>query len=130
MIDSIFTKIIKGEIPCHKIYEDDKTFAFLDIHPKTPGHVLIVPKKEVDVLWELPDEDYKVLMMVAKKVAARIEQVLKPQRVGMMVEGVGVPHAHVHVFPFNSLEEFHRVADQNAEPDHDALAAIAKKLAF
>lgn len=130
MQDSIFTKIIKGEIPSYKIYEDDKTFAFLDIHPKTPGHVLVIPKKEVGLLWDLPDDDYQAVLATSKKVAKRIEEVLKPKRVGMMVEGVGVPHAHVHVFPFNSLEEFHVVADENTEPDHAALAAMAKKLAF
>jgi histidine triad (HIT) family protein len=130
MADSIFTKIIKGEIPADKVFEDELTLAFLDIHPKTPGHVLVIPKKEVDLLWDLPDEDYEAVMATSKKVAKRIEEVLKPQRVGMMVEGVGVPHAHVHVFPFNSLQEFHHIADQNADPDHAALAEMAKKLAF
>ncbi len=130
MTDSIFTKIIRGEIPCHKVYEDEKTYAFLDIHPKTPGHVLVVPKIEIDSLWDLPDGDYQSLMRASKTIAKRIEEVLLPRRVGMMVEGVGVPHAHVHVFPFNSLQEFHRVADQQAEPDHIALAAMAKRLAF
>lgn len=130
MAGSIFTKIIRGEIPSHKVYEDELTFAFLDIHPKTLGHVLVVPKTEVDLLWDLSDEDYRAVMQTAKKVAKRIEKVLMPQRVGMMVEGVGVPHAHVHVFPFNTLEEFHRVPDPQAEPDHEALAGMAKKLAF
>jgi histidine triad (HIT) family protein len=130
MADSIFTKIIKGEIPSHKVYEDELTFAFLDIHPKTPGHVLVIPKKQVDLLWDLSDEDYQAVMVTSKKVAKRIEEVLGPERVGLIVEGVGVPHAHVHVFPFNSLQEFHHVADQNAEPDHAALAEMAKKLAF
>lgn len=130
MPDSVFTKIIRGDIPCHKVYEDDKTFAFLDIHPKTNGHVLVIPKKEVDLLWDLADEDYQALMDTSKKVAKKIAKVLKPSRVGMMVEGVGVPHAHVHIFPFSSLDEFHHEADQNAEPNHKALAEMAKKLAF
>jgi len=130
MADSIFTKIIKGEIPSHKVYEDDNTFAFLDIHPKTPGHVLVVPKQQIESLWDVPDKDFEALMITSKKVAQRIEEVMKPQKVGLMVEGVGVPHAHVHVFPFNSLKEFHTIADQNAEPDHKALAAMAKKLSF
>ncbi len=130
MSDSVFSKIIRGEIPSHKIYEDDKTFAFLDIHPKTEGHVLVVPKAQVDSLWDVEDEDYVAVMKTAKKVAKRIEEVLQPKKVGLMVEGVGVPHAHVHVFPFNSLEEFHAEADLRAEPDHEKLAAVAKKLQF
>lgn len=130
MSESIFTKIIKGEIPSHKIYEDDKTFAFLDIHPKTPGHVLVVPKKEVDHLWDLADEDYQALMETSKKVAERIREVLQSKRVGLQVEGEGVPHAHVHVFPFKNTDEFYHRPDLNAEPDHNALAEMAKKLAF
>lgn len=129
-MSSIFTKIIKGEIPSHKIYEDEKTFAFLDIHPKQPGHVLVVPKTEVDNLWDLSDEDYEAVMKTVKKVATRIQKVLSPKRVGTMVEGIAVPHAHVHVFPFNSIEEFHNVPDMNGEPNHEELAKIATQLAF
>lgn len=130
MADSIFTKIIKGEIPSHKIYEDDKTLAFLDIHPVQPGHVLVIPKKETEFIWDLPDEDYQALMATVKKVGSRIQEVLRPRRVGVGVESLGVPHAHIHVFPFATVEEYHRVADQNAEPDHKALAEMAKKLRF
>jgi histidine triad (HIT) family protein len=130
MADSIFTKIIKGEIPSHKVYEDARTFAFLDIHPKTPGHVLVVPKVQEDLLWQLSDDDYQAVMATSKKIARRIQEMLNPKRVGMMVEGVGVPHAHVHIFPFSSIEEYHVVADQTADPDHEALAEMAKKLAF
>jgi histidine triad (HIT) family protein len=130
MADSIFTKIIKGEIPCHKVYEDDKTLAFLDIHPKQPGHVLVIPKNEVDHIWDLPDSDYLAVMSTTKKVARRLREVLKPERVGIQVEGTGVPHAHVHVFPFNNVEEFLVFRDLSGEPDHDKLAAMAKKLAF
>ena len=130
MADSIFTKIIKGEIPCHKIYEDDKTFAFLDIHPKQPGHVLVVPKQETDHIWDLPDEEYLAVMTTVKKVSLRIREVLKPSRVGVQIEGTGVSHAHVHVFPFETVEEFHVLRDQSAEPDNTALAEMAKKLAF
>jgi histidine triad (HIT) family protein len=130
MSNSIFSKIIKGDIPCYKIYEDDLTFAFLDIHPKQPGHTLVIPKKEIDLLWDLSDEDYQAVMATVKKVANRIQEVLKPQRVGSQVEGVGVPHAHVHVFPFSNVSEFHVVRDMSDEPDHDALAEMAQKLAF
>jgi histidine triad (HIT) family protein len=130
MTDSIFTKIIKGEIPCHKIYEDDTTVAFLDIHPKVPGHVLVVPKSQVEYIWDLSDGDYHDVMSTVKKVGLRIKEILKPTRVGFQVEGVGVPHAHVHVFPFETIEQFHFVPDQNAEPDNAALAEMAKKLKF
>jgi histidine triad (HIT) family protein len=130
MQDSIFTKIIKGEIPSHKIYEDDKTFAFLDIHPKTPGHVLVVPKNQVQFAWDLPNEDYAALMSTVKKIALRIKEVLQPKFVGEEIMGVDVPHAHIHVFPFNSMEEYRKVVDMNTEPNHEALAEMAKKLAF
>src|SRR4051794_21203942 len=101
MADTLFTQIIKGKIPSYKVYEDDYTFAFLDIEPLTPGHVLVVPKKEVDHLWDLADEDYECLLLAAKKVALRIRQVLNPPRVGMNVEGFGVPHIHIHVYPLH-----------------------------
>ena len=127
---SVFTKIIRGEIPCHKVYEDDKTLAFLDIHPVQPGHVLVVPKRQVDEFQELPDEDYSALWAVVKKVAQRQKRVLGRKRVGIHVVGLDVPHAHVHVLPFDNLEQYRTMADMEAEPDHLALAEIAKKLAF
>lgn len=130
MADSIFTKIIKGEIPCYKIYEDDRTFAFLDIHPKTPGHTLVVPKKQVEFVWDLENEDYQAVMMAVKQVALRIRQVLGMPYVGELVFGMDVPHAHIHVYPFQTAAEARQVPDQSAEPDHEALAAMAKKLAF
>jgi len=130
MEDSIFTKIIKGELPCHKVYEDDRTLAFLDIHPIRPGHVLVIPKVQVDHLWDLTGEDYQAVMNTVRKVAHRIQEVLQPVRVGSHVAGLDVPHAHVHVFPFDSMEEFWVKPDAESEPDHDALAAMAAKLAF
>lgn len=130
MSDSIFTKIIKGETPCHKIYEDDKTFAFLDIHPVRPGHVLVVPKKQIEFVWDLDDESYQAVMMTAKKVAQRLKAVLGVPYVGQQVIGVDVPHAHVHVIPFSTVDEFRTRPDMDAEPDHQALAEMARKLAF
>ncbi len=130
MEDSIFTKIIKGKIPCHKIYEDDKTFAFLDIHPKTPGHTLVVPKKQVEFVWDLEDEDYRALMITVKKVALRLRDVLGGPYIGELVIGIDVPHAHIHVYPFATVEESRHVPNLKAEPDHDALAQVAQKLAF
>jgi histidine triad (HIT) family protein len=130
MQDSIFTKIIKGEIPCHKIYEDDRTFTFLDIHPKRPGHTLVVPKKQVEFLWDLEDADYQAVMATAKKVALRIRDVLNAPYVGELVIGVDVPHAHVHVYPFSTIEEARYIPDPSADPDHNTLSEVAKKLAF
>jgi histidine triad (HIT) family protein len=130
MQDSIFTKIIKGEIPCHKIYEDDKTFAFLDIHPTQPGHVLVIPKVQVDQLWDLSKEDYEAVMATTKKVALRIREVLSPKRVGMQLMGLDVNHAHIHLVPFDTIDEYYHRPDMSAEPNHDALAEMAKKLAF
>ncbi len=128
--DSIFTKIIKGEIPCHKIYEDDKTLAFLDRSPIQPGHTLVVSKRQVDPLWDLPEEDYEAVMAVAQKIAKRLCQVLGVPRIGMQVIGIDVHHAHVHLIPFSTVEEFRSIPDPNAEPDHPALAEMAKRLAF
>ncbi|HEX7633425.1 MAG TPA: HIT domain-containing protein [Candidatus Saccharimonadales bacterium] len=130
MSDSIFTKIIKGEIPSHKIYEDDKTLAFLDIHPKQPGHVLVIPKSEVEFVWDLPAEDYQALMATVQKVAKHMREVLDIPYVGEQIEGTDVPHAHVHLIPFTTTHEFQALGDKDAEPDHAALAEMAKKLAL
>src|SRR5581483_9671121 len=105
MADSVFTKIIRGEIPSHKVYENDFVYAFMDVEPLTPGHVLVVPKKQVDHLWDLEDDLYKKLMLASKKVALRIREILTPPRVGMNVEGFGVSHVHIHVYPlYKGLE--------------------------
>ena len=130
MQESIFTKIVKGEIPCHKVYEDDTTLAFLDIHPKTPGHTLVIPKEQVEFVWDLNSELYAAVMVTAQKVAQRLREVLGAQYVGEQIMGMDVPHAHVHVFPFQNAEEFYTRPDMSAEPDHAALAEMAKKLAF
>lgn len=129
MEDSIFTKIIRGEIPSHKIYEDEKTYVFLNIHPSVEGHTLVIPKKQVQFLWDLEEEDYVAVMTTAKKVANRLKEVLNPPFVGEKVVGLDVPHAHVHLIPFTTMHEFdgHETED---EPDHQALAALAERLAF
>lgn len=130
MSDSVFSKIIRGELPSNKIYEDDFAYAFLDHNPKVPGHTLVISKKQVSYVWDLPDEDYAALLAAVKRVANRIKEVLGPKWVGMQVEGVAVPHAHVHVFPFNSLEEYSRTPDPDKKPSPEELAAMAAKLAF
>lgn len=130
MEDSIFTKIIKGEIPSHKIYEDEYTYAFLDIHPVTEGHTLVVPKKQIEFLWDLDDDTYAHLMDSVKKVGAHLRERLGYPFVGLQVIGIDVPHAHIHVIPFATVEQYRNKPDMLAEPDHAALAALAEKLEF
>jgi len=97
---SIFTKIIKGEIPCYKIAETDDFLAFLDIRPLAKGHTLCIPKKEVDYIFDLDDETYSGLNLFAKKVAKALEVNIECKRVGVLVIGTEVPHAHIHLIPF------------------------------
>ena len=111
---SIFTKIIQGEIPCYKIYEDDKTFAFLDIHPESRGHVLVIPKNEVDKIYDLPDEDYQALMATAKKLSQHMEKVLGARTLWKVV-GTDVPHAHVHLMPLDETWQYGRTLDLSPE---------------
>ena len=99
-MDNVFAKIIRGEIPCYKIYEDEKNLAFLDIAPESRGHTLVIPKANVDKVYELSDEDYVSLFMVVKKIAQHMERVLGA-RVVMKVVGTDVPHAHVHLMPID-----------------------------
>lgn len=129
MPDTVFTKIIKGEIPCHELYEDELTLAFLDIHPVQPGHTLIIPKKQIEFVWDLPERDYQALMAVTLKLARHLREVLGTKYVGERIVGIDVPHAHVQLIPFNTVEEFKAPQDMESEPDHGALAAMAKKLA-
>lgn len=128
MQDTIFTKIINGELPSHKVYEDDKLFAFLDIHPINPGHTLLVPKQPTDHLWDMADDEYQYLWKVAKELAAHIKTTLDPPRVGVIVEGFGVPHVHIHLIPLLHGDDIKKHQDLTAEPDHDALAMVAKQL--
>jgi histidine triad (HIT) family protein len=128
MEDSIFTKIIRGEIPAYKVYEDDKTLAFLDIHPSQPGHTLVISKKQVEFIWDLPDDDYAAVMNVSKKVALHMRKVLGVKYIGERIVGVDVPHAHLHLIPFNTIEEYKMPQNKAAEPDFAALAAMAAKL--
>lgn len=128
--DSVFTKIIKGEIPCHKVYEDDLTIAFLTIGPVRDGHTLVIPKIQIDQYMDLPQEDYDAMWKTVKKVAARIRDVMGKERVGVVIKGIDVPHAHVHLIPFNPGEGLRADDPVEANPDHNKLAGIAKKLAF
>lgn len=126
--DSVFTKIIRGDIPAYKIYEDDKTIAFLDINPIQPGHTLVVPKTQVDHVWDLDESDYNTLMDAARKVGIHLKQVLHTKRVALRVEGFDMAHTHVHLIPCNSGEELNSQPDMNSEPDHEALKQMAERL--
>ena len=131
MNETIFTKIVKGEIPCHKVYEDDKTLAFLDIHPVAEAHTLVISKLQVPTVWELDEENYTALMKTVKKVAMRLNEVIDKPFVGEMVVGVDVPHAHVHVVPFSETHELKRTLETaTASTDHQQLAELAKRLYF
>ncbi len=121
---SIFTKIISGEIPSYKIYEDDKTYAFLDINPESKGHTLVVPKVEVDKIYELEDEDWNALWASVKKISKHMEDVIG-RRVLMKVVGTDVPHAHVHLMPLDETWEYGRIlklSDEEFEEIRDKLA--------
>lgn len=131
MQETIFTKIIKGEIPSEKVYEDDRTFAFMDIHPIQPGHVLVIPKEQIANFEDLDKETYAHLFLTVKKVARRIKEVLSPEKVCVRIEGFDVAHVHVHVYPCNNAQEFYGAKERlDKEPNYPALAAMAKKLAF
>ena len=130
MEDSIFTKIIKGEIPCHKVYEDEKVFAMLDIEPLSNGHVLVIPKKQVDLLWDLEQSDYDYLWQITKKIAQKIQAEMKPIRVGVVVEGFGVPHAHIHLVPLYDKNVLQLHHGYPAEISPEELAKIAEKITF
>lgn len=131
MEDSVFTKIIKGEIPSHKVYEDESVIAILDIHPVNPGHILVIPKEQIDEFQDLGGNMYEHCMAVAQQVARKIKSELSPVRVGVMVLGFDVPHAHIHLIPLNEPKEIAYESLRSAqeqEPDHDELARVAKRL--
>lgn len=127
---SVFTKIINGDIPSHKIYEDDRTIAFLTIQPFAPGHTLVVPKVQVDQIWDLDDDEYTNLLAVAKKVATHLRAVTGKDRVGVTVKGFEVPHVHIHLVPLSRGEGIS--LDVNGAPvaDQAELEAMAEKLRF
>ena len=103
MSDSIFTKIIKGEMPCYKIAEDDRFIAFLDVFPIKKGHTLVVPKAQIDYLFDLDDSLLSDLMIFAKKVAQKMERAISCERIGIAVIGLEVPHAHIHLVPLDTV---------------------------
>ena len=104
-MESIFSKIVSGQIPAHKVAETLEYLAFLDINPLTEGHLLVIPKKEVDYLFDLDSETYLGLMMFAKIVAAGLKRAMPCERIGLTVIGLEVPHAHIHLIPINTMDD-------------------------
>jgi len=124
---TIFSKIINGEIPSYKIAEDENFFAFLDIYPLCEGHSLVVPKKEVDYIFDVDDEIYQGLFLFAKKVGLAIEKVVKCERVGIAVVGLEVPHAHIHLIPLKTIYDID-FKKPKLKFTPDEFSAIAQKI--
>jgi len=124
---SIFSKIVAGEIPSFKIAEDEHFLAFLDIMPLTQGHVLVIPKKETDYIFDIENEEYKSLWIFAKKVAKAIKKTIPCKKVGIAVVGLEVPHAHIHLIPINSVEDMN-FSKPKLKPTQEELTEIAKKI--
>ena len=125
---SIFTKIIDGEIPSYKIAEDENNYAFLDINPLAIGHTLVVPKKEVDYLFDLDDKSYNSLFAFAKRVSASIEQVVNCKRLGAVVYGLDVPHAHVHLIPLQGTGNEIDFSKPKVKLSQDQFIDLASKI--
>ena len=126
-MSSIFSKIIAGEIPCHKVAENEHCLAFMDIMPLAMGHVLVVPKVEVNRYFDLSEDVLKELTVFSKKIALAIEAAVPCNRVGVAVIGLEVPHAHVHLIPLNSVEDIN-FERPKLNVNHEDLAAMAEKI--
>lgn len=125
-MSSIFIKIINGEIPSYKIAENDKFFSFLDINPNSAGHALVIPKKEVDKIFDLSEIDYTELMQFAYKIAKAIEKSVVCKRVGIAVIGLEVPHAHVHLIPLNEMKD--ATFGNKVKLSHEEFQALTEKI--
>jgi len=125
--DSIFTKIIKGEIPAHKIAEDDRFLAFLDVFPLQKGHTLVIPKVQVDYIFDLEDDLLADLIIFAKKIAPAIKKATACKRIGVAVIGLEVPHAHVHLIPINQMDDMNFSNPKKKFPDEE-MTAIAQQI--
>lgn len=124
---SIFSRIVVGEIPCHKIAENEEFFAFLDINPVTTGHTLVIPKKEIDYIFDLDDPVLGRMMAFAKRVARAAEAAIPCKRIGMAVMGLEVPHAHIHLIPITKESDMY-FGGKKLEVTHDVLADTAAQI--
>ena len=125
---SIFSRSVAGEIPSYKVAEDDKHYAFLDISPVAPGHTLVIPKKEVDYLFDLADDEYESLQLFAKRVAVAMKSALPCKRIGVAVMGLEVPHAHIHLVPINKESDMNFFKEKLSLDPKD-MADIAQSIA-
>jgi histidine triad (HIT) family protein len=123
---TLFTKIINGETPCAKLYEDDRFFSFLDIRPIKVGHALVIPKQEVDYIFDVPDDLLRDMLVVAKPIAKAIEAHIPCERIGIMVAGLEVPHCHVHLIPITGVGDLNFGLASPADPEE--LQALATKI--
>lgn len=128
-MSSIFSKIINGELPCHKVAENDCFLAFLDIMPIQRGHVLVIPKKETDYIFDIEDNELSELMLFAKKVAKKMKTVFDCNRIGMTVIGLEVAHAHIHLMPINHIDDMNFAKDKLklSSEELEELAHLIKK---
>ena len=125
---TIFSKIIDGEIPCYMVAEDDRFFAFLDISPLSKGHTLVIPKQEVDYIFDLPETDLADMMLFAKRVAAALQKTVDCKRIGVAVIGLEVPHAHIHLIPIQAESDM-VFSKPRVQLSPDEMSAIAAKAA-
>lgn len=126
-MSTIFSKIIKGEIPCYKIAENDNFFAFLDIRPMAKGHVLVVPKHETDYLFDLDDQVLSEMIVYSKQIAKAIQKAVPCKRIGLMVIGMEVPHAHVHLIPINAEKDMN-LSNPRLKLSEDEFQQITKNI--
>ncbi|MBI3501581.1 MAG: HIT family protein [Bacteroidetes bacterium] len=124
---SIFSKIVKGEIPCYKIAESENYLAFLDVFPLAKGHTLVIPKKETDYIFDIEDEEFAGLQLFSKKVARAIEKAIPCKRIGVAVLGLEVPHAHIHLIPINNVSDINFSRPKLNLPKEE-MEEIAKKI--
>jgi histidine triad (HIT) family protein len=127
MADCIFCKIVGREIPAHIIQEDENVLAFLDVNPVNPGHLLIIPKVHVESVFDMPDEQYKNIFETAKALSTPLQNAMQSRKIGIAVEGFGVPHAHVHLVPLHNPNELN--PERATHMDDETLATIAEKIA-
>ena len=124
---TIFTRIVNGEIPCHKLIEDDRYFAFLDLRPINPGHTLVIPEKEIDYFFDLDGAAISGIMIFSKKVAEALKKAVPCKKIGVMIAGLEVPHAHIHLIPI--IESVHDLAFAKAKSStQEDLTLMAKKI--
>ncbi|GAB4144455.1 MAG: HIT family protein [Bacteroidia bacterium] len=126
-MSSIFSKIISGEIPCHKVAENENCIAFLDVFPLAEGHVLVVPKKEIDYIFDIQDDLFCELQLFSKKVSKAIRNAIPCRRVGVAVIGLEVPHAHIHLIPLNSVQDIN-FSREKLNPGQEQLKQTAERI--